>query len=416
MKCHKLLGCKKTQPNLPLRIFEGEKLVTITLTNRNLHSQDRQVAINIITGTCSFADNREISIEQLIANSDFTHPLITEPFIQTPDYVFHYEYDTIDAMLYSGIYVYSRLIQTDNPLACSFKINPSPLFKFSKCADSLYFSINGRKAANELLSIRQFEAITSHVQGLKFVFSENVIIDDQFTTENLPSSVNGDSLYKVDEQLITLLKNPKDFSCYEVRYISPEVGFGVFTKKNIEKGETISFYAGKKNDSKVTHLDFAFKPDTDCLAMHLDAIQFGNITRYINHAPAETAVENNYFNSSPEKSLLTSNLKAYFEYTNGIEFLVYKAYKNILKGEQLLVNYGDDYFENFPLIRFKSNGRLIKTKKKYTWNNSMKKIKDIRIMADYGVKKAQIYLIVRLVIITSVFVVAFRGLLALFRA
>ena len=115
-----------------MTIRKGEQLVTITLTNKKPHFQNQLVTINIDKGTCNFADNKELSIKQLINNPDFSHPLLSEPFTQPPDYVFHYEYNNIDEMLYSGIYVYSRLIQTDNPLKCTFKINPSPLFSLCK--------------------------------------------------------------------------------------------------------------------------------------------------------------------------------------------------------------------------------------------------------------------------------------------
>ena len=242
--------------------------------------------------------------------------------------------------------------------------------------------------------------------GFKYVFSENIIINDQFTTKDLSSSVNGDLLYKSNEKLIALLKNPRDCSRYEIRYISPEIGFGVFAKKNIKKGAIISFYTGVKNNN-INIPIFTFSPSEDCLAMHLDALQYGNITRFINHAPIETD------NNSSQDCLLTANIKASFEYIHGIEFIVYIANKNILIGEQLLVSYGDQFFQKTPMIRFKKNGSPIKTKKKFIWNTARKKVHYIKIMADAGVKAARVYLIVRLAIIIAVLIGAFKGLTAL---
>lgn len=381
---------------------KGEKLVNITLTNKNTLSQDHHVSININTGRCSFTDKREISLKKLLNSSDFSHPLLTEPFTQTPDHVFHYEYDDIDGLLYSGIYVYSRLLHADKPLACTFKINPSPLFQHSTCAEPIYFSINSRKAAQESIQIKQLEAITSHLLGLKYQFSEHIIIDDQFTTEDLPCSVDGDSLYKSNDRLVALLKNPKDFSRYELRLISPEVGFGVFSKETIKKGDVISFYTGVKSQKNLTTLRYSFRPAEDCLNMYLDASQYGNITRYINHAPND----NNDVISS-QSNLIEANIKSDIDYINGIAVVIYIATKNILKGDQLLVNYGEDYFKHAPMIRFKTNGRLLNTKKKFIWSSSQKKINYIKIMADYGVRNAQIHLLVRMAIIVSILIGVF---------
>jgi hypothetical protein len=388
-------------------------LVTITLTNSNPHSQNKQVTIDINQGTCSFTNDKKISLKQLINNPDFTHPLLSEPFTQPPDYLFHYEYDNIEGLLYSGIFVFSRLIHTDKPLQCTFKINPSPLFKYAQCADRIYLSIDRDKAANEYINKRQLEFITSQLMGLKFVFSENIIIDDLFTTKDLLGSINGDLLYKSNAKLIALLKKPKDFSSCEIRYISPEVGFGVFARNNIKQGDIISFYTGIKNNNKISFTHFSFRPNKDCLSMDLDAFQYGNITRFINHAPNEKASDNKNIKNSPSKCLLTANLKASFKYINGIEFVVYVAIKDILTGEQLLVSYGDHYFQQIPMIRFKSNGHLINTKKKYIWNSSKKKIHYIKIMAEAGVKKARVYLIVRLIVILAILYGAFQGMLML---
>ncbi len=370
-------------------------MVNITLSNKNPLSQNSQVTINIDTGLCRFADNHEISLQQLINESDFIHPLISEPCTPSRDLIFHYEYNNIEELLYSGIYVYSRLIKADKPLDCIFRINPSPLFQIAPQANEIYFSINRHQLAQETISIQQLEAITSHLLGFKFVFTETIIISDQFTIKELPLSVNGDSLYTADEKLISLLKTPHDFSRYELRYIHPEIGVGVYSKKRIKKGEFISFYTGIKSHA-LPWSHFSFIVREDCLKMRLDACQYGNITRFINHAPKQ--------NTSSRTSVFAANVKSQSYCLNGIEVIVFSAIKDILKGEQLLVDYGASYFHEDEMFLFKTEGRLINPNKQFGRSNTPNKIKDLKVMAIYGVKKAQIYLLVRIFIIIALLI------------
>lgn len=384
---------------------EGVTLANLTLTNRNPHSQNHHVTIDLRTGTCTFADKRAFAVGELINNPDFIHPLINEPVTQPSDYLFHYEYNDIDELLYSGIYVYSRLIRTDKPLACHFKINPSSRFLDSKHAERIDFSFNRNQKAQDSILISQLEAINTLMLGFNFVFSENIIIDSQLTIEDLPDSIDGDSLYNTKDQLVALLKNPADFSRYELRYISPIVGFGVFAKEPVKTGDIISFYTGVKKAHDPSILNYAFIQTKDCLAMMIDASQYGNITRFINHAPDENTTINNSHNTS----FMEANVKAVSAYLNGIEVILYKAQKDIFCGEQLLVDYGKRYFQKSPLTLFKTNGQLITQNKKNLKNYRRRKLNHIKIMATYGIKKAQIYLLIRLLIISFLLIGIFQA-------
>ena len=122
---------------------------------------------------------------------------------------------------YAGIYVYSRLIRVKQPLTCQFRISPSSQFKPIQFAKRIDLSINRHKAAQESISITQLEAITSHLLGIPFVYSEDIIIDDTFTIEDLPDTVNGDALYQTNRYLLGLLTTPSNFKRYELRYINP---------------------------------------------------------------------------------------------------------------------------------------------------------------------------------------------------
>ena len=89
-------------------------------------------------------------------------------------------------------------------------------------------------------------------------------------------------------------------------------------------------------------------------------------------------------------------------YLNGIEIVIYLASKDIQKGAQLLVDYGSLYFSYFLASRFKINGKIVDPNKKLFQKKSQKKLHRIRLMAAYGVKEAQRYLRLRMVVIVAV--------------
>lgn len=383
-------------------------MVTISLSNKNPDSQYRQVVIDLDTDKCVLDDKQEVARKQL-SSIGFQHPLITERSIPTSDQVFHYEYDDIDGLLHSALYVYSTLLHAENPLSCKFKINPSPVFQCPKSIESLYFSIHSHQSAQESISITQLEDIVAHFNGYKFEFLEGIVIDEEFATKDLPKSIDGELLYKTDLELVELLKTPCDHDRYELRYINPAIGFGVFSREAIKKGENIFFYGGVKKNSN-THdiydVSYAFDLRLDCLKMFLDAREYGNIARFVNHAP-------NPGKNNPllwRKPLLEANVNTTSNYLNGVEIVIFAASRDISKGEQLLVDYGNKFFKSASMSRFKSNGKI--SIRNIFKNKVQKKVAQIRVMASYGVQKAQQYLLLRMFVIV-VSIVVLMGILGI---
>lgn len=373
--------------------------MNITLTNQNPHSQYHQVTIHIPSGTCRFPNGEEMALTDLKKNKDFHHALLSEELFLPKEDIFHYEYDDIEGLVYAAIYVYAVLLQVEDPLACKFKINPSARFKYADVTPDIYFSLHGNKPAKERIPISQLESFVSRCHHLKFKFSEDILIDDTFTAKDLPHSINGDALFHTFDIIIQWLKFPlKDCSCYELRYISPDVGFGVFSRESIKKGDVISLYSGIMTVHKPDSLEYAFEKKLDILNLYLDALQHGNLVRFANHAPSA---------SHHEKHLLTANLDAVTYYVNGIQFVLYTANKEIKKGEQLLVNYGTNFFNDLPIKRFKKNGRLAHKKMK---QYSQKKLHHFNVMASVGIKEAQRYLFLRTLLIVGSIVCVVMGL------
>lgn len=372
-------------------------MLNISLANQNPHSKDRHVVINVTAGLCTFEDKREIELKRLLRESDFSHRLLTEDVTQTSDHVYHYEYDDLDGLLYSPIFIYSTLIQSDKPLSCQFKINPSAVFQRVQFEHTIDLSIHSHQRAQERVSITQFEAMISQIMAYQFKFSEDYIIDEEFSIEGLPPFVDGDALYSCDANLVELLKAPHDFSRYELRYISPRIGFGVFSKAVIKKGDIISFYTGVKTPQLLGQKNYSFGSKLDCFKLALDARQQGNIARFINHAPSlKSKID------SSKVPLCGANIEAVYHYLHGLVMVVYIATDLICPEEQLLVDYGQQYFHSYPMFRFKTNGQLIDTNKKFFRSYSPQKINHLKIMASHGVKKAQIYVALRMLRIAAV--------------
>lgn len=375
---------------------------TITLSNQNANSAYRKAEINIETGKCVLDKKEEIDKAKLISIG-FQHPLIKEPILANSHRLFHYEYSDINGLLYSATYVYSILLQTADSMSCKFKISPLPDFLCPTATETIYFSINSHQMATEIISLKQLEAIVTDMSGSPFKFLEGMIIDQEFTLVELPQTVKGDLLYKKSEKLLKLLKTPCDLNRYEIRYINPQMGLGLFSRDIINEDEWLFFYAGEKLIKDTDNAKYAFSHRLDCLNMYLDACHFGNLSRFVNHAPDPTKI-------LPNDPLLEANLRTTSEYVNGIEIVLFSANRTIAPGEQLLVDYGKKFFTSAPMYRFKPNGKMSTLLKA----NSQKKINQMRIMADHGVNKAQRYLLNRMLVIVVVIVMLIGAFEAFF--
>ncbi len=118
-----------------------------------------------------------------------------------------------------------------------------------------------------------------------------------------------------------------------IGWVSEEVGYGLFAAKDIPAGSYVGEYTGiiRKND-----LRRCFEPLNDYCALYpvedelskrlfLDAKQFGNLTRFINHSN-------------------TPNLEVRHLFCDGFYHRVFIANRLIRKREQLLYSYGKNYW------------------------------------------------------------------------
>ncbi len=362
-------------------------MVSLTLKNHQSESSELLATIDFSKALCTLTSGQEMPIKEFLNVKNFSHPLLNEPFTPAENHHYHYEYSNMDELLYAGIFVYSRLLRADNPQQCQFKISPSPRFACRNSEASIAFSLQPCKAAQEDISLHQLESIVSDLRGERFDFSEFMVIDAKLSFENLPKTMEAERLYQAEPEILNLLKRPMILEHYELRYVGPSMGFGVYTKVNIAKDEVIALYVGKKVLSDDSDSRYSFKPLNDCLNTSIDAGRWGNLLRFINHAPAAYAEPEERDSSS----LLDANLYAFNLYAYGLHFVGYKASQALFPGDQLLVDYGKNYFKKRPMSRFNTKGQLLEVTTNAQLNREMKH-KHILCLVKHKVRTARRYL------------------------
>lgn len=362
-------------------------MVNIILTNRITNAKYKKANIDINKRICILDDVKEIKLQQLTTEKDFQHPILLKEKINPKELAFVYKYNNTHELLNAATYVYSVLLNTDKPEACTFKITPSVDYKNAKTDGVINFSINPAQSSPTKITLKQLNAIMTDLRGYKFEYRDNIEIDAELTLHDLPASVDGDNLFINNPDIIKLIDTPVKLDNYELRYIDPRIGCGLFARTYIKKDENLFVYGGIKK-TEITYSDYCFSSYEDALNTSVDARDYGNITRFVNHA-----FDNVIINSGA----LRSNVTAKPFYLNGLVFIIYVALRNINPGEQLLVDYGTGYFSVRKEFKFKANGKVMDKSTFLPLKNTEKKVGHLQIIANHGVKEAQNYIFMRIV-------------------
>lgn len=371
-------------------------MVRLVLNNQIEQSPYRKVILNLSSGTCLINDKEEMDLNQF-KQLDFSHPLLSEPALTLVDGVYCYSYEDMAGLLRFPKYVYSTLIQSDRPKSCLFKITATDSVYRLKNHYKIPFSFDYHRPAKSDISIVQLNRIVSALGGLTFHFLDSTIINQDFSYEDLPEEVVADYFYNNFPDIIKFMTEPDQFHKYELRYINRLVGFGVFAREDIKKNELVMMYNGEKCSKKPKMNAYHFAPSEDSLKMGTDALFMGNIGRFVNHAPSIKRDADNKTNAD----FLKSNLISVLWSIQGLEFIIYKATRDITKNEQLLVDYGERYFTERKLMYFNAKGESLDLNNRLVKENLNQKIPMLKIMAESGVKGA-IFVLYKKVIFTAV--------------
>ncbi len=165
-------------------------MVKVSLTNHNKESPYTNLLIDLMSGECILSEHEKIPITELLTRPDLSHPLFSETVMPHQTF-FHYEYQDIEGLLYCGKFVYATLLKSSHPKECRFKINPSPSFIGTPIKSRIFFSPKFKKYAEKTISMAQFESFVTEIGDNPFKFSEDCLIDDEFTIKDLPQTLNG---------------------------------------------------------------------------------------------------------------------------------------------------------------------------------------------------------------------------------
>lgn len=371
-------------------------MVKILLQNTLEQASIKQIIIDLDQGTCLLDNGKTIPLKQM-QHQEFSHPLFLEPVLPLMQGVYCHTYDDIDGLLNTAKLVYATLIQAINPATCRFKVTPSDRFLRLKSQYLIPLSLKYNKAAKEFVGVKQLEGIVKDFSKTPFRYLDNVFIDQSFSTQDLPQEINADALYTTHIELENRLQTPDQLTNIELRYINRFIGFGVYARQDIKKGDLILIYCGKKSLKKPKESAYYFLPFSDQLNMGIDAKNFGNITRFINHAPLPKS-------GKDQAVYLEANLKNSAYSLRGMDCIVYEASRDIAKNEQLLADYGRQSFTKLPALRFNLKSQPLDEELKKVHESHADRVGMLRAMAANGFRAAWFSLYWRVVLVVLVVV------------
>jgi hypothetical protein len=145
--------------------------------------------------------------------------------------------------------------------------------------------------------------------------------DKQILIEKYGELLNLESLEQYDREIAV------------IKWVSDSIGFGLFAKRRITMGELIGRYTGILGLGYMSNKDYTWsygEVEDEIgykLEIGVDAKDNGNYVRFVNHKGAD------------------ANCDVELVPLNGKWDFIYIAKREILPGEELTVDYGDEYFE-----------------------------------------------------------------------
>jgi len=175
--------------------------------------------------------------------------------------------------------------------------------------------------------------------------------------------------YKSEQKKIELTTTkPKKFVIVNM---SGDIGRGLVlahNSKDVDKNDTLTFYAAhlrRKNHTGFSKYQMAVEPhpllvgDNEC---EFDACHYGNLSRYIQHAPTPDDLDKFYtFTKKPAKPVATANTEIVQTIMQGIPVARVVALKKMKPLEMVFFNYSIQYFlehEITPLL-IHTDGTLV---------------------------------------------------------
>lgn len=365
-------------------------MAKIVLENANLESTYKTAIVDFGSGYSTFQDNQRIKNESLKSLAEFTHPLLLEQILPKIGDYYYYTYDDLNGFLQLPKRIYATLLHVDRPMECQFKIKPSEIYLQLKADYHIYFSISFKQKALECIHIKQFNEYISNVKQFIFQYQDKVSLDAILTIDNLAETMDASLLYQSNVHVEQFCLQRDSLELFEVRYINQVVGFGVFAREKIKKNSVITHYCGVLVPTNIVNKSCAYTMTPKGLNLHLDARQYGNISRFINHAPQTTC----RYQRKLQSKIATANIDVDYVYSQGHYFVEFRACRDIEIGEQLLSNYGEYYDASPQLVLFENNGRAMSISGKIINDTPAQRLSVLSLMNHPRVNRAQ-WLVIR---------------------
>jgi len=183
----------------------------------------------------------------------------------------------------------------------------------------------------------EFESIRSFPQNIEFlaqpVFESAQVLEEVFSytaKAKNDDAITNDRIWLgvYFDKEIQLGIHPK----VTVRWISPEIGYGVFAAERILPCSCVGEYTGILQERKSKHVcesNYAFRYTAWPMGKRpyvIDSENMGNFTRFVNHS------------DNPNTQLVCT-------YWRGMPRLIFISLKEIAEGEQLTFDYGKTFWK-----------------------------------------------------------------------
>lgn len=187
---------------------------------------------------------------------------------------------------------------------------------------------NMQNIKNSIILTKNFGEIKNFFKSLNLTYIPYLIFDCNIETINNLSQCDLDNKQKYSEYICYEGKNKVKKKDLAIKFISQNLGFGIFANQEFLEGDFLGEFCGKVTtnlNSESKHYYFRYINNTDYIIAPRNT---GNEMQFVNHS----------YTPNCDWLRIIGNDNKYH--------IIIVAIKEIKKGEELLVNYGEEYWKS----------------------------------------------------------------------
>lgn len=368
----------------------------LILTNQKKSGKIKQIKIifdktkkNII----EYLDEevRRIEVREFldIHGKDFEHILFKVQPLKKKNGIYCYQYQTLEELANVINIIYTTFIFY-YPDCTNIHISPHVNFFKPLKRKIVPFSVaRNNLKKSKALKLEGFISLISRLKNQKkFLYAELPKIDIKIDINDMP--FKWEPVPELSKEIKDKILNPQE--PFEIRYISDGIGVGIFSSRKIKKDELVGIYIGEyKIQNQLGHYEYTFASDSNFCPFSCDSMNYGNLTRFINHAPEKIDLNSQpvEFDRHLSSKLLLANIEARNYRLGHLSLIGMHALREIKPGEQLLFDYQGSYWARRKPCFFTEKQKVVDA-----YGNVAKKVNFISNkswyqLAKYGVQDSQ---------------------------